>query len=125
MTLRKEIIKLILILIPLVAFITYGLIGLNIRKKKLEKEPTYTYGIIIKKYVGAKARDYVKYEYEVNGQIYHGDENYMAHKELIKIGDTCEVVYAKSDPDISELIENEDGTIKLRKKNKLKRFKLN
>ena len=48
----------------------------------------------------------------------------MAHKEIIRIGDTCEVVYAKSNPEISKLIENADGTIMLRMQNKLKR-KLN
>ncbi|WP_053181346.1 hypothetical protein [Sunxiuqinia dokdonensis] len=121
---RKEIVKLILIAIPLIGFIAYGFIVVNKENKKLEKDPAHTYGIIIKKYIGAKARDYVKYEYKINGQIYLGDKNYMPHKELIRIGDTCEVIYAKSDPEISKLIENDDGTIKIRKSNELKGFNL-
>jgi hypothetical protein len=114
---RKEIVQLIFIAIPLIGFIAYGLIVINREDNKLEKVPAYTYGIIKKKYVGAKARDYVKYEYNINGQIYLGDKNYMPHKELIRIGDTCEVIYAKSDPGISKLIENDDGTIKIIKSN--------
>ena len=57
MTHKKEIIKLIFIAIPLIGFIAYGLIVVKKENINLEKEPTLTYGIIIKEYVGAKARD--------------------------------------------------------------------
>lgn len=115
MKINKEILKLIFIAIPVVGFIAYIIIGLNERNKQLEKEPEYTYAIIVDAYVGAKTKHYVKYEFEVKGQTYSGDNRYMAYREFIQIGDTCEVVYALSDPKNSELLRNKDKTLKIRK----------
>jgi len=122
LNIKKEILKLILIAIPIVGFIVFVLIGLNSRDTKLEKEPAYTYAIIVKTYVGAKARHYIKYEFKVKGQTFSGDQGYMEHKEFIQIGDTCEVEYALTNPEISRLLENEDETLIIRNKSIIRKL---
>lgn len=118
MKIKKEILKLILIAIPVVGFIAFVLIGLNSRNKQLEKEPAYTYAIIVKTYVGAKTRHYVK----VKGHIFSGDQGYMEHREFIQIEDTCEVVYVSSNPEISRLLQNEDKSIIIRNKSRFRKL---
>lgn len=95
-------------------FIIFVLIGLKKRENELEKNPEYSLAVIVDTYVGAKARDFVKYEFVVNGKIYNGDQNYTPHRQVVNIGDSCEVVYANSNPKICKLVTDSDNLLKIK-----------
>jgi hypothetical protein len=65
-------------------------------------------------YVGAKAKDYVKYKFLAHGKIYTGHQHYLAHWQTVNIRDKCEVVYARTNPDISKLLTDADGLLKIK-----------
>ncbi len=116
---KKYLIKLIIALSIVLGFILFVLIGLKQRKSELERTPAYGYAVIVDTYVGAKARDYVRYEFEVNGKVYDGHQNYMPHRQSVYIGDTCEVVYAESNPEISRLLTDDNNFLKIKRKKKV------
>lgn len=111
-------IKMITVVAIILAFILFVLIGLKKRGSELEKNPAYGFAIIVDTYLGAKARDYVRYEFVVNGKIYDGHQNYMPHRQFVNIGDTCEVVYANSNPEISRLLTDDNNLLKIKRKKK-------
>lgn len=119
---RKQLIILSCILVPLIGFITYGLLITSQEDKLLEKEAVYTTAIIADTYVGTKARHFVRYEFVVNDKVYDGHQNYMPHREFVIIGDTCEVVYAESNPEISRLLTDDNDFLKIKRKDKELKF---
>ena len=102
----------------LIGFIIVGIYVVNEEDKLLEQSPVYSFAIIAETYVGAKARHFVRYEFVVNGKVYDGHESYMSHRQFINIGDTCEVVYAESNPEINRLITDDNNFLKIRRKSK-------
>ncbi len=116
---KIQLIKILCIFIPFIGFVVFVTSGLSKREKQLEKEPVYTTAIIIDTYVGTKVREFVKYEFEVNSKHYVGHQQYFPKIEAVNIGDTCEVVYAKSNPEISKLLTNEDKRLKIKRTLKL------
>ena len=54
----------------------------------------------------------------VNGKIYDGQQNYMPHRQFSNIGDTCEVVYANSNPEISRLLTDDNDFLRIRRNKK-------
>ncbi len=115
---RKQLITLACILVPLIGFITYGFLRTGQEDKLLEREPVYTTAVIADIYVGTKARDFVRYEFDVDGKIYDGHQRFYPQFELIQIGDTCEVVHARSNPEINELLTNKDKSLKVKRRPK-------
>ncbi len=111
---KLKLIKKIIIPIIVLGFIIFVIIGLKIRTNELEKNPEYGFAVIVDTYVGAKARDYVKYEFVADGKVYIGDQNYMPHRQLVNIGDTCRVVFAKTNPEISRLLTDSNDLLLLK-----------
>ena len=102
----------------LLGFIIGGIYVVNEQDKLLEKNPVHSFAKIVETYVGAKARHYVRYEFMDNGKIYDGNQSYMQHRQSVNIGDTCEVVYAKSNPEISRLLKDDNNFLKIKRKSK-------
>ncbi len=117
---KRQFLKLALILIPLVGFIVFVLVGLSERQKELKENPVFCKGFIIDIYVGTKARDFVKYEFMVNDKRFIGHQEYYPKIDKVEIGDSCQIVYAKTNPDINEILTNSDKTLKT-KSNKIKK----
>lgn len=115
---KRLLVTLIIVLSLVLGFILFVLIGLKQRKSELERTPAYGYAVIVDTYVGAKARDFVRYEFVVNGVVYDGHQNYLPHRQSVNIGDTCEVVYAESNPKISRLLTDDNNFLKIKRKNK-------
>jgi len=115
---RNKLIILSFILVPLIGFITYGLLRTSKEDKLLEREAVYTTAIIADTYVGTKVREFVKYEFVVEGKSYTGHQQYFPKIEQVEIGDTCEAVYARTNPEVSELLVNKDNSLKIKRKPK-------
>ncbi|NCA86890.1 MAG: hypothetical protein EOM83_15205 [Clostridia bacterium] len=111
---KRTIITLVVLLTLLFGFIIFVIIASKIRSNELEKNPEYSIAIVIDTYVGAKARDYVKYKFWANGKFYIGDQDYMPHLQVVNIGDSCEVVYAWTNPNISRLLTNSEDLLKIK-----------
>ena len=105
----------LVVTLPMIGVIVYALWGNGQDERKIQREPVYTSGVIVSTYVGIKSRNMVKYQFKANGAFYYGDDRYYPKRELVKVGDTCEVVYAKSDPNIHKALRNNDKTFKIRK----------
>jgi hypothetical protein len=89
----------------------------NPGEERLNKEPIFTKGIVLNTSIGIKSRHYVKYRFTVNGCPYFGNDIYRPENEPLqpKCGDTCEVVYAGSDPNIHKMVRNEDKSLKIKR----------
>lgn len=111
---KKQLIALAVISSLFLGFILIGFHVVNEENRLLEQNPVYSIGIIAETYIGAKARHYVRYDFKVNGKTYDGHQNYMPHRQYVTIGDTCQVVYAKSNPKISELLTDDNKLLKIR-----------
>lgn len=109
---KKLLITALAIIVPIACFIAYGFLIIYREDKQLERAPEYTNAIIIDTYVGAKVKEYVKYKFDVNGETFVGHQQYYPKIETIHIGDTIDVVYAKTNPEISELLVTENKTLR-------------
>jgi len=86
--------------------------------KQLKEEPVFTKGVITEKYSGTQGQSYVRYEFYVNKIKHISSQGYSFRHDNIEIGDTCFVVYARSNPENSKLVEKIDrgkSIIKLQK----------
>lgn len=112
---KKQLLIILCLFIPLIGFVVFIKLGLNQREKQLERESAYTTAVIIDTYVGTKVREFVKYEFEANSKHYVGHQQYFPKIESVSIGDTCEVVYAKSNPEINKLITDKDRRLRIKR----------
>jgi hypothetical protein len=119
---KKSVIFVVLLWSIIIGFIVTGLIIITKQDRELEKSPIYSYAVIVDKYVGAKAKDYVRFEFEVNGRIIDGHQAYMPHKQHVNIGDSCEIVYAGTNPEINRILKDENRLLKLVRKKKFLRY---
>ena len=114
---KKQLITAAVLFSSILGFIIVGICVVNEEDKLLEENPVHSLAIVVETYVGAKARDYVRYEFVVNDKVYDGHQNYLPYKQPVEIGDTCEVVYAVSNPKISRLLTDDNNLLKLKRKN--------
>lgn len=119
---KKQLITAVVLFSLILGFIIVGISVVNEEDKCLEENPVHSLAVIVETYVGAKARDYVRYEFVVNGKVYDGHQNYMPHQQPVDIGDTCEVLYAESNPKISRLLTDDNNFLKIKRKNKELKF---
>jgi hypothetical protein len=119
---KKQLITAVVLFSLILGFIIIGNSVVNEEDKLLEENPVHSLAVIVETYVGAKARDYVRYEFVVNSKVYDGHQNYMPHQQPVDIGDTCEVVYAESNPKISRLLSDDNNFLKIKRKNKELKF---
>jgi len=119
---KKQLITAAVLFSLILGFIIVGIYVVNEEDKLLEKNPVHSFATIVDTYVGTKARHFVRYEFVANGKIYDGHQNYMPHREFVIIGDTCEVVYAESNPEISRLLTDDNDFLKIKRKNKELKF---
>jgi len=112
---KKQFITAAVLASLILGFIIVGFYVVNEGNKLLEQNPVYSFAIIVDTYIGAKGRHFVRYEFVVNGKVYDGHQNYRPHLQSVHIGDTCEVVYAKSNPEISRLLKDENNFLKIRR----------
>jgi hypothetical protein len=119
---KKQLITAAVLFSLILGFIIVGTCVVNEEDKLLEENPVYSLAVIVETYVGAKARDYVRYEFMVNGKVYDGHQSYMPHQQPVGIGDTCELVYAESNPKISRLLTDENNFLKMKRKNNELKF---
>lgn len=112
---KKQLITAAVLFTLILGFVIVGIYTINEEDKLLEQNPIHSFAIVVETYVGAKARDYVRYEFVVNGKVYDGHQNYMPHRQLVNIGDTCEIVYAKNNPEISRLLTDENNFLKIKR----------
>lgn len=115
---KKQLIAAAVFFSLILGFIIVGIYVVNEEDKLLEQNPKYSFAIIVDTYVGTKARHFVRFEFVVNGEIYDGHQNYMPHRQLVNIGDTCEVVYANSNPEISRLLTDDNNFLKIKRQKK-------
>lgn len=121
---KKELITAAALFSLLLGFIIAVLYVVNEENKLLEKNPIYSFAIIVDTYRGTKGRPFVRYEFMVNGKVYDGHSGYMPHLQIVNIGDTAEVVYAECNPKISRLLTDTDNLLKIRRKNRELNFLL-
>lgn len=119
---KKQLITAAVLFSLILGFIIVGISVVNEEDKLLEENPVHSLAVIVETYVGAKARDYVRYEFVVDGKVYDGHQNYMPHQQPVDIGDTCEVVYAESNPKISRLLTDDNNFLKIKRKDKEFKF---
>ncbi len=119
---KKQLITAAVLFSLILGFIIVGISVVNEEDKLLEENPVHSLAVIVETYVGAKARDYVRYEFVVDGKVYDGHQNYMPHQQPVDIGDTCEVVYAESNPKISRLLTDDNNFLKIKRKDKELKF---
>jgi hypothetical protein len=112
---KKQLITAAVLFTLILGFVIVGIYTINEEDKLLEQNPIHSFAIVVETYVGAKARDYVRYEFVVNGKVYDGHQNYMPHRQPVNIGDTCEIVYAKNNPEISRLLTDENNFLKIKR----------
>ena len=115
---KKQLITLVCILVPLLGFVIYGFWYTNQEDRLLKEEPVYSTAIIVETYVGTKVRNFVRFEFSISDKIYDGHQQYFPKIENIEVGDTCEVVYAKSNPEINRLLTNDDKSLKVKRRSK-------
>ncbi len=115
---KKQLLTALVLFSLILGFIIVGVYVVKVEDKLLEKNPVQSFAIIVDTYVGTKARHFVRYEFEVNDKVYDGHKRYRPHKEFVNVGDTCEVVYAKSNPGISRLLTDENNLLKVKRKKK-------
>ena len=114
---RIELIKQLVVVVLGASFLVYVFWKGMYLEKQLESEPAYTYGIVVGFFDGRKSDKAIKYLYKVNGEAFYANDNYHPEIEPIRveIGDTCEVVYARTDPSNSRLSTNYNGTLCIRR----------
>lgn len=87
----------------------------TIRRASINEGSINTYGTITSTYkeIGGKYR--LHYEFKINGKIYKGSEEYspQAQHREINEGDECEVVYARSNPNINNILKTKYGVIRI------------
>lgn len=89
------------------------------KDKLLEENPVQSSAVIIRTFAGYKSGHTITYEFVVNGKVYHARDNYYPHLQHVDIGDTCEIIYFKNNPEISKALYSYDGIyLKIRRKNK-------
>lgn len=110
---KKQLITAAVLFTLILGFVIVGIYTINEEDKLLEQKPIHSFAIVVETYIGPKARDYVRYEFVVNGKVYDGHQNYMPHRQPVNIGDTCEIVYAKNNPEISRLLTDENNFLKI------------
>ncbi len=115
---KKQLITLVCILVPLIGFVIYGFWYTNQEDRLLKEEPVYSTAIIVETYVGTKVRNFVRFEFSISDKIYDGHQQYFPKIENIEVGDTCEVVYVKSNPKINRLLTNDDKSLKVKRRSK-------
>ncbi|MGE0021548.1 MAG: hypothetical protein AB7S72_17890 [Draconibacterium sp.] len=115
---KKQLIIAAVLFSLILGFIIVGIYVVNEEDKLLKQNPIHTFAIIMDTYVGTKARHFVRYEFVVNGKVYDGHKRYMPHRQVVNIGDTCEVVYAESNPEISRLLTDDNNFLKIKRQNK-------
>ena len=104
-----------------IGFLVFIVIFAFLGQRQLKKEPVYCIGIVVRTYNGTRNRDFVRYEFNANGRVYVGDQQYFPQTQSIEIGDTCEVVYARTNPEINRLLKNENNTLKVKRKRRVKK----
>ena len=119
---KKQLITAAVLFSLILGFIIVGISVVNDEDKLLEENPVHSLAVIVETYVGAKARDYGRYQFVVDGKVYDGHQNYMPHQQPVDIGDTCEVVYAESNPKISRLLTDDNNFLKIKRKDKELKF---
>jgi hypothetical protein len=103
---ERELKKLGFVCIPVIIFVALALYEGNV----LRRHPKYTTGVVVEIRLGGRS-DNVTYEYIVDGKKYTGNEGFNAYSDNVKVGDTCEVVYAATKPGLSDLLRNEDNRL--------------
>lgn len=68
------------------------------KKESLRENVEYTIGVVLDIRDGMKGNKYADYEFMVEGKRYTGSEYYSPGNDLISIGDSCAIVYDKTDP---------------------------
>lgn len=119
---KKQLITVAILFSLILGFIVVGIYVVNEEDKLLEKNPVHSFAMIVETYVGTKARHFVRYEFVVNSKVYDGHQNYIPHREFVIIGDTCEVVYAESNPEISRLLTDDNDFMRIKRKDKELKF---
>ena len=107
---KKGIIIIVVFLILMSSIANYSFWRVHKEKKLIEKEGICV-GAVIKRYRSTTRGYSVDYEFQLNDSIYYGWDGvgYINHHLLI--GDTCKIIYAKSNPSISRLVKNEKGFV--------------
>jgi hypothetical protein len=113
---KKQIIILISISLLIFSFIIAGFLRIRKEDRLLEQSPVFGIAVIVDTYLGTKARDFVRYEFIVEGKIYDGHQRFYPNLEVVEIGDSCEVIFAKTNPEINELVIDENNRLRVRKK---------
>lgn len=107
-------ISLVLFALFIVFFIVFLMITKK-REKELERNKVFSYALIVETYF-VKSRSFARYEYWVQMRKYVHSQEYDNRGEPINIGDSCEFMYAATNPDISRLLKDDKGFLKIKKK---------
>ncbi|MFV0290567.1 MAG: hypothetical protein ACK5IJ_06670 [Mangrovibacterium sp.] len=115
-SIKKDAKLLVIVLLMLAVFIGPMIIFSLKDSKRLEKEPVLNYGIVQQTYAPVNGSNYtIRYKYEVKGLIYEAaDATYNPRRQKINVGDTCEIIYARTQPEISSVLELENGLLNIR-----------
>ena len=106
---KKGIIVLAVYLILMLSIASYSFWRVHKEKKLIEKEGICVEAIF-KKYRRITGGYIADYEFRLNDSIYHGHD-WVGSQIGLLAGDTCKIIYAKSNPSISCLVKNEKGFV--------------
>ena len=110
---KKELIKALVAWSLLIGVFIYGFHLNNEENKLLKENPVQSSAVIVCFHAGKSGRS-IEYEFVVNGKVYNGTDSYYPHLEHVYIGDTCEIVYVKSDPEISRASTDDNNLLRIK-----------
>ena len=102
---KKEVTKSLIILGVFLLYLA-GIIGFYVYDaNQLKKEAMCTKGVIIGKFSGTQGQSNVRYEFNVDNVKYVSSCGYSFKYDIVDIGDTCFVIYARENPKNNKLTE--------------------
>jgi hypothetical protein len=114
----KKVVKSIIIIIVF-SICLGGIIWFFIHdSNQLKREPMFTKGVILEMFAGPKGGNNVRFEFYVNNTKYISSDGYSIKYDSFKIGDTCFVKYARSNPKNCRLVKtviNGNNVIKIKR----------
>lgn len=119
---KNEVVFYVIISFLFFVSLIYCFHGFHEDDKLLEQNPVYSSAVIVDIYWGVKGNPKISYEFVVNGKDYDGSHSYSPHLELVNIGDTCEIVYAESNPEISRVLTDDNHLLKIKRIKKEREF---
>jgi hypothetical protein len=95
---KKQWIKAGILFALFVCMVSWGGIVSYKSHKAIDADPVYTDGAVVDIHDYLLTRHDLKVEFMVDGKVYKASRDYNPHLQTINIGDTCKIVYQRTNP---------------------------